>query len=102
MTEKAEKKPLIRNIAQTQRQLTQNSEKPDEKDNRKPDANKPDQNAEKSESRSTDRIQSQTDALSGNDMETMLRQLDATEKQIRGRPTRAKAEKKVRTEEKDW
>jgi len=102
MTEKNNKKDAARNISKTQKKLKGN-EKESENTDEKQSADKPDDSdAAESQSQSKSQIQSPQTQLSQPDMESLLKQLDQAEKQIRGRTTKAKAEKNMKTEEKDW
>ncbi len=96
------KKDVIRNINQVQKQLnpeaTETQKKQSEESSEKSDS----QQADQANSDTKSKIESPQEQLNASDMEQMLKQLDQAEKQIRGRASNAKAEKKVKTEEKDW
>lgn len=99
-TTEKDRKNVVRNMKPAPRQPNPDkNEKPGEEEaGEKPGGN----NASGSESQSKSRIQSPQAQLSQPDMESLLRQLDQAEKQVRGRKTKAKTEKTTGTEQKDW
>lgn len=102
ITVQTHKKDVIRNATQAPKKPGDPAEK-----NNKPAENEsaqkpPDSKATESSSQSKSQIQSPQAQLSQPYMENLLKQLDQAEKQIRGRATKAKAEKNGKTEEKDW
>lgn len=100
MAEKSQKKDPIRNINQKQKQLDQSKNKSEEENNSSGDSQN--QDASQSESSSKNNIQSSQQQLNASDMESMLKQLDQAEKQIRGRNSKARPEKTIPSDMKDW
>lgn len=99
LNQKNARKDVLRHINQMQKQLIKNAES--SKTERKNESSeKPTE--QQASSASKNQIQSPQEQLNTSEMETMLKQLDQAEKQIRGRRSGAKAEKSVKKEEKDW
>lgn len=102
MAEKTVRKDVIRNLQQTRKKPGENTQKSDSDDKKESSEKSNDNNATQATEQSASRIQSPQTQLSKQDMETMLKQLDEAEKQIRGRTSQAKSEKTTKTEAKDW
>ncbi|MDJ1492229.1 tetratricopeptide repeat protein [Cytophagaceae bacterium DM2B3-1] len=102
IAEKSQKKDPIRNINQVQKQLDQPKNKSEEENENNSSDDSQNQDASQSESSSKNNIQSSQQQLNASDMESMLKQLDQAEKQIRGRNSKARAEKTVLSDQKDW
>lgn len=96
------KKDVIRNVNQAQKKLDEKANQSQKEQSDESSEKPADQNADQTNSQSKSNIQSPQEQLNAADMEQMLKQLDQSEKQIRGRATQSKAEKKVKTEAKDW
>lgn len=102
ITEQTNKKDVIRKVRQVQKNPDANARKKENAGEKESSGKPPDSKATESSSQSKSQIQSPQTQLSQPDMESLLKQLDQAEKQIRGRATKARAEKNGKTEEKDW
>ncbi len=101
LSEKNKKTPMIRNLQPTQKPTEKQQSSPQEREQKKSSDTPADNQADAQNSESASQIEREQ-SLSQQEMNQLLKQLDQSEKQLRGRPTKAKVEKRVKTEVKDW